>query len=170
MPLVRRRPPQAVCVRAPNHSSPEVSTIIAQHGFQEPLTTDQRLTAYRDHKKLNVIAMRTTPGGYQYELSTGTSVDEPDHAVVGLISLAGPVRETSRRARWGGCPICLETDTRIATPGGDVPVALIRPGDLVWTTDGDSGPPTATDAASPPRSNASPAARHPDRISCSGWP
>jgi hypothetical protein len=118
-----------------NHSSPEVSTIIAQHGYHEPLTDDQRLTAYRDHKKLSAITMRTTPGGYVYELPTGTAIDAPDHTVVGLISFGGTVRETSRQARRGGCPICLEAATRIATPGGDVPVARIRPGDLVWTTD-----------------------------------
>ncbi len=119
-----------------NHSSPEVSTIIAQHGYREPLTNDQRLTAYRDHKKLSVIAMRAVPGGYEYELSTTTtSGGEPDHTVVGVVTLDGTVHETSRRARPGGCPICLETGTRIATPGGEVLVALIRTGEIVWTTD-----------------------------------
>jgi hypothetical protein len=115
--------------------SPELQTIIAQHGYREPVAADQRLTAYRDHKKLTVIVMRPVSGGYEYELSTATSGDTPDQTVVGLVTLDGTVHERSRRRRPGGCPICLETGTRVLTPGGDAPVALIRPGDVVWTTD-----------------------------------
>src|SRR5258706_9748229 len=79
--------------------------------------------------------MDAVPGGYQYELSVSPSGGEPDQAVTGMITLDGTAHETSRRARLGGCPICLETATRIATPNGDIPVPLIRTGDVVWTTD-----------------------------------
>jgi hypothetical protein len=118
-----------------DHGSAEVQAIIAEHAFREPLTSAQRLTAYGDHKKLTVISMTPVSGGYEYELSTSASGGEPNQTVVGVIGLDGSIHEISRRTRPGGCPICLEAGTRIATPGGDVLVALIRPGDLVWTTD-----------------------------------
>src|SRR5439155_14801320 len=38
------------------HSSPEVSAILAQHGYREPLSADQRRTAYGDHERANVVA------------------------------------------------------------------------------------------------------------------
>jgi hypothetical protein len=120
-----------------DRGSPEALTIMAHHGYREPLSRDQRLTAYRDHKKLNVIAMRTVSGGYEYQLSTSTSGDQPDQTVDGLVTVDGKVQERSRAARPGGCPICLDPETRIATPAGDVPAALVRTGDLVWTTDRD---------------------------------
>jgi hypothetical protein len=120
---------------AADHASAEVSAILAHHGFHEPLTSDQRLTAYRDHKSLTVISMSPVPIGYRYQLSiTATSGGEPDHTVTGEISLDGTIREISRQARRGGCPICLEAETTIATPAGEISVALIRPGDTVWTT------------------------------------
>jgi hypothetical protein len=118
-----------------DHGSPEVQAILAQYRFREPLTAAQRLTAYSDHKKLTVIAMTAVTGGYEYELATSTSGSGPEQTIVGVVGLDGSIRETSRRARPGGCPICLEAGTRIATPAGDVVVALIRPGDMVWTTD-----------------------------------
>jgi hypothetical protein len=118
-----------------NHGSPEVQAILAHAGLHEPLSATQRLTAYGDHKKLAAIAMTQVAGGYDYQLSTSTSGTEPNQTVAGVIGLDGAIRETSRQARPGGCPICLEAATRIATPGGDVAVALIRPGDMVWTTD-----------------------------------
>ena len=117
-----------------DQGSPEAQAIIAQHGYREPLSAPQRLAAYRDHKKLAVIVMRPVSNGFEYELSIGAPGGEPDQTVVGVVALDGTVHERSRRPRRGGCPICLEAGTRIATPGGDVPVTLIRPGEVVWTT------------------------------------
>ena len=118
-----------------DRQSPEMRAILAHHGLREPLTDEQRLAAYRDHKKLNVIVMTAFPGGYQYELSISASGGEPDQTVAGQVTAAGDVREGSRLRRPGGCPICLEADARIATPGGDVPVDRVQPGDVVWTLD-----------------------------------
>ena len=118
-----------------DHGSAELQAIITQYALHDPLTAAQRLTAYSDHKKLTAIAMTQIAGGYQYQLSTSTSGGEPNQTVAGVVSMDGSIRETSRQARPGGCPICLEAGTRIATPGGDVLVAQIRPGDMVWTTD-----------------------------------
>jgi hypothetical protein len=119
-----------------NRGSPEVLAVLARRGYREPLAKDQRLAAYRDHKKLTVIAMKAVPGGYEYELSTSASGGEPDQTVDGLVSREGRIDERSRSARPGGCPICLEAGTRIATPHGDVLAADVEPGDVVWTVDG----------------------------------
>jgi hypothetical protein len=42
------------------------------------------------------------------------------------------------RWRQGECPICASPDTSIATPTGEVPIADLRPGDLVFSVDGDA--------------------------------
>jgi hypothetical protein len=119
-----------------DHGSPEIAAILAHHGYHEPLTSDQRLIAYRDHKMLAVISMTAVDNGYQYELSISTtSGAQPDQNVTGVIAVDGSIQETGRQARVGGCPICLEAGTRIATPQGDVRVALLQPGDDVWTAD-----------------------------------
>jgi hypothetical protein len=123
---------------AVDRGSAEVTAILAHHGYQEPLTSPvQRLVVYRDHKKLAVIVMAPESGGYGYQLSISTSGGgEPDQTVDGFISLTGAIDERGRQPRLGGCPICLEPGTRIATPHGEVPAAEVKPGDLVWTVDG----------------------------------
>jgi hypothetical protein len=42
------------------------------------------------------------------------------------------------RWRQGNCPICAAPDTPIATPTGERPIAALRPGDLVYSVDGDA--------------------------------
>ena len=116
-------------------SSPERLAILRQHDYHEPLTTSQRLVAYRDHKRLTVIIMTPVASGYRYTLSISTNGDEPNQTVTGTITFVGTVTEASRTQRPGGCPICLEAATRIATPTGDRPIANISAGDLVWTVD-----------------------------------
>ena len=88
-----------------NRGSPEVLAILAQHTLREPLTATQRSTAYNDHKRLNAIAMTQVALGYEYRLSISTSGGQPNQAVTGTILLDGSIRETSRRASPGGCPI-----------------------------------------------------------------
>jgi len=127
-----------------DRDAPEVQSILAHRGWREPLTAAQRLDAYRDHKKLTVIALTPVAGGYEYQLSTSASGGEPDQTVAGLITVGGEVRERSRQARPGGCPICLEPATRIATPAGAVPVTRLKPGDLVWTVAADGHRAAAT--------------------------
>jgi len=117
-----------------DRGSPEVVAILGQHGYRQPLAADQRLVAYQDHKKLNVVVMRPVSQGYEFELSVGPG-GEPDQTVVGVITTGGQISERSRRPRRGGCPICLEADTRIATPTGEVTIARLASGDPVWTVD-----------------------------------
>jgi len=88
-----------------NRGSPEVQAILAHNALGEPLTAAGRLTAYSDHKKLTAIAMTQIALGYEYQLSVSTSGGQPNQTVAGTILLDGSIRETSRRASPGGCPI-----------------------------------------------------------------
>ena len=121
---------------ATNRRSSEAVSILNRRRYREPLTPGQRLGAYRDHKKLTVIVMRPVSAGFEFEFSIGPG-GEPNQTVTGIITEAGQIDERSRKTRAGGCPICLEAATRIATPKGDVTIDNIEPGDLVWTTDAD---------------------------------
>ena len=119
-----------------NRTTPEARAILAHTRYAEPLDAEQRLTAYRDHKKLTVIQMTRITGNYEFTLSISTlDGGLPDATVNGTISDAGTVSERSRSPRPGGCPICLEGVTGIATPNGAVEVSRIRPGDLVYSVD-----------------------------------
>jgi hypothetical protein len=82
-----------------------VQAILAHNALGEPLTAAGRLTAYSDHKKLTAIAMTQIALGYEYQLSVSTSGGQPNQTVAGTILLDGSIRETSRRASPGGCPI-----------------------------------------------------------------
>lgn len=119
-----------------NRATPEAIVILAHNHYSEPLGAEQRLTTYRDHKRLTVIQMRRSTGTYEFMLSVSTNKGLPDATVSGTISDAGTIDERSRAPRAGGCPICLEGLTRIATPGGGIEVSRIKPGDTVYTVDG----------------------------------
>jgi Hint domain len=62
----------------------------------------------------------------------------PEH-VVGTIDGHGTIslesHDPTQFPGRGGCPICLAATSRIATPDGEIPVAELRPGMLVWTID-----------------------------------
>jgi len=119
-----------------NNTTPEARAILAHNHYSEPLDAEQRLTAYRDHKRLTIVQMTRTTGGYEFTLSIST-LDKglPDATVNGTVSDAGTVSERSRTPRPGGCPICLESVTAIATPNGAIEVSRIQPGDQVYSVD-----------------------------------
>ena len=62
----------------------------------------------------------------------------PEH-VVGTIDGHGTIslesHDPTQFPGRGGCPICLAATARIATPYGEIPVAELHPGMLVWTID-----------------------------------
>ena len=120
-----------------NRGKPEARAILAHRRYSEPLDAQQRLTAYRDHKELTVIEMTANADGDDFTLSISTADQGyPDTTVKGTISNDGSIVERSRTPRAGGCPICLEGVTRIATPRGPVEVRLIHVGDVVYSIDG----------------------------------
>jgi Hint domain-containing protein len=97
----------------------------------------ERLAVYRDWKLLNAVRLETIVGGYAFDLITETDpgLGQGIHSV-GTIDQHGSI-ELSLQEQSGltVCPICLARGTVIATPNGDMPVEMLKVGDLVWTLD-----------------------------------
>ena len=100
------------------------------------------LTADDDRRILQQVqlleAMRLQAEGQPFRFDYIAGRPSPEH-VVGTIDGHGAISlETHDPTAFpgrGGCPICLAAGDRIATPNGEVPVAELRPGMLVWTID-----------------------------------
>jgi hypothetical protein len=77
------------------------------------------------------LTPRETRYDFRYEV-----VGPPSAMVTGTIDRNGAIDLVSRTAApHPQCPVCLAQWTRIATPAGELPVAAVRPGMLVWTLD-----------------------------------
>ena len=111
------------------------------------ISAEQKLAIYRDWKQLNAIGLdpigaesyrfdhlnQPAPGAVDGRRTTGT-IDER-----GALTIEGQAP-----AGQPPCPICLARGTRIATPGGDVPIEQVREGMRVWSIDGEGGRVVAT--------------------------
>ncbi len=100
------------------------------------------LTADDDRRILQQVqlleALRLQAEGQLFRFDYIAGRPSPEH-VVGTIDAHGAISLESHDPTpfpgRGGCPICLVAADRIATPNGEVPVAELRPGVLVWTMD-----------------------------------
>lgn len=100
-------------------------------------TAEQRLAVYREWKILNAIALDPIGDGYRFDILVEPAVDGAQgRRIAGIIRTDGTI-DVKQEAPSDGpiCPICLTGGTRIATPGGEVPVEDLRVGMAVWTTD-----------------------------------
>lgn len=87
-----------------------------------------RLAVYLQWEVLQHLPLQPSPDGYAFDYQTN------DARVAGTVDAFSHVRITSRRAQpLGPCPVCLPGAALIATPAGEIQVAALRPGDLVWT-------------------------------------
>ncbi len=100
------------------------------------LSAEQLLAAYREHKRLSAINLSPMGEGYRFELRI--SEGEVGSLLVGTIDRAGRIEIESTETSFNTCPICLDGDTWIATPAGNVAAKDLRVGMLIWTLD-DSG-------------------------------
>jgi hypothetical protein len=101
---------------------------------QTPLTDEQKLQIYREHKKLNAILFQPVDGKYQFQIQTGLE-GQPGTVISGTIDGSGAIDILQREEGFPTCPICLASGTWIDTPRGAVPVEMLQKGDLVWTQD-----------------------------------
>ena len=101
---------------------------------QTPLTDEQKLQIYREHKKLNAILFQPVDGKYQFQIQTGLE-GQPGTVITGTIDGSGAIDILQREEGFPTCPICLAGGTWIDTPRGAVPVEMLQKGDLVWTQD-----------------------------------
>ena len=119
------------------------AAIAAHLGFDPSSspTGDGLLAAYREWKMLRALALVPSADGWTFDARFGGTAPNPSGSqaithVVGTIASDGTIHIDSQEPSGPPpCPICLARGTNIATPGGDVAVEAIRPGDPVWTLD-----------------------------------
>ncbi len=100
------------------------------------LTANDNRRILQQAQLLRALELGMEGQGYRFDYIAGRP--SPEH-VVGTIDVHGAISLESHDPTpfpgRGGCPICLAAGDRIATPYGEVPVAQLRPGMLVWTID-----------------------------------
>lgn len=96
-------------------------------------TDDEKLSVYREHKKLTYVVQMTASGDlYQFTLRVGQGQGQ---RIEGTISKSGDIKVLKRETSFNTCPICLSVGTLIDTPAGTVPVERLERGMAVWTAD-----------------------------------
>lgn len=136
-PLARNEDPAEVArgVAALRSQSPVEFAAIVRHEHLNAanLSPEDNLRIITQAAVLSAVPLTAqgTAHGFAYEV-----VGPPTAEVTGTIDDRGVIKVASRAAApRRPCPICLAPWTRIATPGGELPVTAIRPGLQVWTLD-----------------------------------
>ena len=116
-------------------NAPEFAAILEQLMLADKAdyTAEEKLSIYREHKKLTyIIQMTPANDGYDFSLRT---TENQGLRIEGIISLQGKINESTREIGFNSCPICLTKGTLIDTPVGPVPVQEVTTGVMVWTMD-----------------------------------
>jgi len=113
--------------------SEEIQAILGRLALEPPLSEEETLLVYREHKLLGSILLEPSGTEYRFEIRTG---GEPEgEAVRGSIDDRGRIDGEQRERSFNTCPICLAAGTLIDTPEGQVAVQDLRPGMPIWTVD-----------------------------------
>jgi hypothetical protein len=112
----------------------EFQAILNHNGLSgsTTLTDDQKLTIYREHKKLNALLFELIGDKYQFNIQTGSEGGE-GNIIKGTIDSNGSIEVQERNPSFPTCPICLAAGSLIDTPRGAVAVEVLKLGDSVWT-------------------------------------
>ena len=98
-------------------------------------TDEQKLTIYREHKRLSAIPFQQVGEAYQFHIQTGVEGQQGSF-ITGTINGNGDIEIQKEESSFPSCPICLAEGTLIDTPRGAVPIEDLQIGDLVWTMNG----------------------------------
>ena len=112
----------------------EFETILRHTNISgKPYFTDQqRLTIYREHKKLSALSFQLVGETYQFQIQTGQE-GQQGSLISGTIDASGAIQVQKQESTFPTCPICLAVGTWIDTPRGPVAVQDLQLGDAVWT-------------------------------------
>jgi filamentous hemagglutinin len=112
----------------------EFQAILNHNGLSgsTSFTDDQKLTIYREYKKLNVIYFELVGDQYQFQIQTGVEGQQGD-VIKGTIDGNGSIDVQERTPGFPSCPICLAAGSLIDTPNGPAAVENLEIGDSVWT-------------------------------------
>jgi hypothetical protein len=112
----------------------EFQAILNHNGLSgsTTFTDDQKLTIYREYKKLNAIYFELVGDQYQFQIQTGSEGQQGD-VVKGTIDGNGTIDVQEHTPGFPSCPICLAAGSLIDTPSGPVAVENLEIGDAVWT-------------------------------------
>ncbi len=120
-----------------------LDAILNRLGFGDPatLTPEQKYAVHVEDNKLRAISIQPEPSAaFRFVLSR--RVGASGEQIEGTLDAFGAVKISSQIPARLSCPICLPAGARIDTPNGPRAVETLRPGDVVWTPDG-QGRPTA---------------------------
>ena len=123
---------QFAAIRA---NADEFSAILTHLGLPDraAYSDGEKLAIYREHKKLNfAIQMTAANNEFGFVVRTGQN---QGFRIEGTITSTGTITERIRQTSFNTCPVCLAKATLIATPGGDIPVELLRTGTTIWSKD-----------------------------------
>jgi hypothetical protein len=95
-------------------------------------TDAQKLSIYREHKKLNAIYFESLGDKYKFQIQTGLE-GQQGTVITGTIDDNGSIDVLQREDSFPSCPICLAAGTLIDTPRGPISVENLRMRDQVWT-------------------------------------
>jgi len=128
MPLALQRFPEL------QTNQEEFQAILNHNGLSGSTTfsDDQKLTIYREHKKLNAIYFESVGDRYRFQIQTG-SEGQQGEVIKGTIDGNGSIDVQERNPGIPSCPICLAAGSLIDTPNGVVAVEDLEVGDFVWT-------------------------------------
>ena len=114
----------------------EFQAILNHNGLSgsTTFTDDQKLTIYREHKKLNAIYFELVGDQFQFQIQIGSEGQQGD-VIKGTIDGNGSIDVQERTSGFPSCPICLAAGSLIDTPNGPVAVENLEIGDSVWTMD-----------------------------------
>lgn len=113
----------------------QLGAILERLSITEPAFSDpQKLDIYREHKKLNAVAVSPSGDGetYRFEIRVAEHRGSGE-AIAGEIDVYGRITVISTEPTVPTCPICLVADTLIDTPAGRTFVQDLRTGMYVWT-------------------------------------
>jgi hypothetical protein len=112
----------------------EFQAILSHTGLSgtTTFTDEQKLSIYREHKRLNAIYFEPAGDEFKFQIQTGIE-GQQGIVITATIDGSGSIDVLQSEDSFPSCPICLAAGTLIGTPRGAISVEDLKVGDQVWT-------------------------------------